>query len=231
MSTETNSDSLKTEIKIALDETFGPLLLQIAKMIKEMSESIKSQQSVNDTFAAKLNLVYSLQTELQASMTNFTSIPDQFDKLDKNLAKFLQKSIQDSKKIQEQIDAISKKQIPEKIVTKEEIVQKEFTPFQVAVQQKEIPDLVHNLDEEFLKDLLAEFSKKEIYTTEALRLVETTRDKLLFERDDEIPYRAFAAKIFREILAIVKQEKDFRTISPIAAEDIRKHITNLLNHI
>ncbi len=226
-----NSELLKNEIKEALDETFGPLLLQIAKMIKEMSETMKSQQSVNDIFAAKLNLVYSLQTEIKTTLTNFSSLSDQFEKLDKNLARFLQKSVQDSKKIQEQIEAISKEPTAERPVLKEQATQKEKVPIHDEAKQKEIPDLMQNLDKEYLKDLIAEFSKKEIYTTEALRLVENTRDKLLFERDDEIPYRAYAAKIFRETLAIVKQEKDFRTISPMAADDIRKHITNLLNHI
>ena len=40
-----NSEDLKKEIKGALDDTFGPLLIQMAKMIKEISESVKSQQA------------------------------------------------------------------------------------------------------------------------------------------------------------------------------------------
>ena len=232
MSTElNNSEFLKNEIKEALDETFGPLLVQIAKMIKDMSDSIKSQDSVNEILTAKLNLMYSLQTDLQTKLINFESISQQFEKLDKNLAKFLQKSTQDTKKLQEQIGLIHKEPIKQAQLIKEESTGREIpVTYEESVYQ-ETPNLVSNLDTEYIKDLIAEFSRKEIYTTEALKIIEETRDKLLFEREDEVPYRAYGAKIFREILAIVKSEKDFRTISPMAADDIKKHLNNLLEHI
>lgn len=222
---------IKKEIKEALDETFGPLLLQIAKMIKEMSESINSQQSVNEIIAAKINLVYSLQSEAQTKLTGLDSISEQFDKLDKNLAKFLQKSIQDTKNLQAQLENISKiPAIQVKPVSEENL--EEIPPFKPEeISKKDTKQLASNLDNEYISYLIEEFSKKEIYTTEALKLIEETRDKLLFERDEEVPYRAFGAKIFREILSIVKLEKDFRTISPMAAQDIKKHLINLRDHI
>ncbi len=229
---------IKKEIKEALDETFGPLLLQIAKMIKEMSESINSQQSVNEIIAAKINLVYSLQSEAQTKLTGLDSISEQFDKLDKNLAKFLQKSIQDTKNLQAQLENISKipaiqvKPVSEekKPVSEENL--EEIPPFKPEeISKRDTKQLASNLDNEYISYLIEEFSKKEIYTTEALKLIEETRDKLLFERDEEVPYRAFGAKIFREILSIVKLEKDFRTISPMAAQDIKKHLINLRDHI
>ena len=226
-----NSESLKKEMKEALDESFGPLLLQIAKMIKEMSETIKSQQSVNEIITAKINLVYSLQSELQAKMIKFETLPDQFDKLDKNLAKFLQKSMQDTRKLQEQFNSLIKEPIIQYKPSKEQIVVQEAPKVTEHSVQADTSDLIANLDSSYIKDLIAEFAKKDDYTTEAIRMIENTRDKLLFERDDEVPYRANGAKIFREVLAIVKQEKDFRTISPMAAEDIKKRLSMLLEYI
>ena len=226
-----NSESLKKEMKEALDESFGPLLLQIAKMIKEMSETIKSQQSVNEIITAKINLVYSLQSELQAKMIEFETLPDQFDKLDKNLAKFLQKSMQDTRKLQEQFNSLIKEPIIQYKPSKEQIVVQEAPKVTEHSVQADTSDLIANLDSSYIKDLIAEFAKKDVYTTEAIRMIENTRDKLLFERDDEVPYRANGAKIFREVLAIVKQEKDFRTISPMAAEDIKKRLSMLLEYI
>ena len=226
-----NSESLKKEMKEALDESFGPLLLQIAKMIKEMSETIKSQQSVNEIITAKINLVYSLQSELQAKMIEFETLPDQFDKLDKNLAKFLQKSMQDTRKLQEQFNSLIKEPIIQYKPSKEQIVVQEAPKVTEHSVQADTSDLIANLDSSNIKDLIAEFAKKDVYTTEAIRMIENTRDKLLFERDDEVPYRANGAKIFREVLAIVKQEKDFRSISPMAAEDIKKRLSMLLEYI
>ena len=231
MSIEQNSESFKKEIKSALDESFGPLLVQIAKMIKEMSDTVKNQKSSNDLLISKLDRMYFLQTEMQSKIANLANLPEQFEKLDKNLSKFLQKSIQDAKKIQEQIEEISKEAQTHVVPIQEETTKTESLVEEPMQTYQNTRDLMTTMDTEYLKDLLAEFSKKEIYTTEALRIIERTRDKLLFERDDEVPYRAFAAKIFREILAIVKQEKDFRTISPLAAQDIKKHIANLLEHI
>ena len=235
MSTEIdNAEFIKKEIRDALDQKFGPLLLQMAKMIKEISESAKSQNSVNEIVMAKLNLMYSLQTEMQKKLFDFDEISGQFDKLDKNLAKFLQKSVQDTQKIQEQIQSFGKVskevQIPSQKTDEVKISQENPTLAEI-VPFVEIPNLIADMDVEEIKSLIAEFSKKEIFTTEALRLIETTRDKLLFEREDEVPYRAFAAKIFREILAIIKQEKDFRTISNPAAQEVKKHLFYLQEHM
>ena len=229
-----NAEFIKKEIRDALDQKFGQLLLQMAKMIKEISESAKSQNSANEIVMAKLNLMYSLQTEMQKKLFDFDEIAGQFDKLDKNLAKFLQKSVQDTQKIQEQIQSIGKVskevQVQSQKIDEVKIPQESPTLAEI-VPILEIPNLIADMDVEEIKSLIAEFSKKEIFTTEALRLIETTRDKLLFEREDEVPYRAFAAKIFREILAIIKQEKDFRTISIPAAQEVKKHLFYLQEHM
>ena len=225
-----NSEDLKKEIKGALDDTFGPLLIQMAKMIKEISESVKSQQAVNEILTAKLNLMYSLQTEMQSKLVDFDSISQQVENLDKSLAKFLQKTMQDLKNIQTQI------RIRPEIETKpaeirEEVVTKPF-PDRIKTAPRPLSkETILDSDRQEIKNLIIEFSKKEIYTTDALRMIEDERDRLLFDREDEVPYRAFGAKVFREVLAICKQEKDFRTISEMAAEDIRKHLSFLLEHI
>lgn len=229
--TDMASEPVKKQIKEALDETFGPLLLQMAKNIKEISESVKSQLSFNEIMAAKVNMVYSLQTEANTKLTDLESISNQIDKLDKSLGKFFQKMMQDMKNIQ----------TPTKMTTVEQIEtpSSKSEPIAQATAPKDLPNISIGIstskdltkDKQEISELIREFSKHEIYTTEALRLIEDMRDRLLFDRDDEVPYRAFAAKTFREILAIAKQEKDFRTISEMAATDIRKHLSYLLDHI
>ena len=233
MSSELNhSEDLKKEIKEALDGTFGPLMLQMAKMIKEISETVKSQLSFNEIMAAKINMVFSNQTEMQSKLVELDSINTTIEKLDMNLAKFLQKSMQDMKKLEEKISSIPKQEIiVESITKKEESVPEPAISSQYVIEQKRSTPIEGNHDTEYITYMISEFSKREIYSTEALRLIEDTRDKLLFERDDEVRYRAYAAKIFREILAIAKQEKDFSTLSSSAALDIKKHLTNLLEHI
>lgn len=227
-----NVQDLKKLVKESLDENFGPLLLRMAKMIRDMSDVMKTLENSNQTLNNKLESIIANQNDTKSNSKDLTLLLDQFDKLDKNLAKFLQKSIEDTKNIQKQIDSLEKEG---KLSTKIEV---ETPPSQQVIpeptsyiQPIEIPNLIANMDIQEIKNIIAEFSKKEIYTTEALRLIEETRDRLLFEREDEAPYRAFAAKIFREVLAIIKQEKDFRLISPSAAQEVKKRLSYLQEHM
>lgn len=224
------SEKLKKLIKETLDENFGPLLLKMAKMIRDMSDDLKSLENSNLTQNSNLEAIITNQENIKSNFNNFSLLLDQFDKLDKNLARFLQKSVQDSKKIQEQIEILGKGIQSAPKLVEEPVPQEIFKP-QENIKQVEITNLISDLDSQEIKNLIAEFSKRDIYTTEALRLIEETRDRLLFEREDEVPYRAFAAKIFREILGIIKQEKDFRLISAPAAQEVKKHLSYLQEHM
>lgn len=228
--TEMPSETVKKQIKEALDETFGPLLLQMAKNIKEISESVKSQLSFNEIMAAKVNMLYTLQTESQTKLIDLESLSTQIEKLDKSLGKFFQKILQDMKNFQTPSKITTVEQVETPTQTSEPIAQA-TTPKEFAISRGISTSKDLTSDKQAISELIREFSKHEIYTTEALRLIEDMRDKLLFDREDEVPYRAFAAKTFREVLAIAKQEKDFRTISEMAASDIRKHLSYLLDHI
>jgi hypothetical protein len=239
MSLNSDSNSFKNEINEALDEKVGPLLLKMAKMLKEANDSVKQFEIHHSIVNSRLEDIFNIQTEMNTKLSNLDQFSSNFEKLDRNLAKFLHKSLQDSKKLQEQIESIVKEQkvlinvkeevsAKDELIVKEEILEKIIEP---SKEIKEIKEIINEQDKEEIKNLIAEFSKKDIYSSEAIRLIEETRDKLLFEREDEVPYRAFAAKIFRELLAISKQEKDYRTISTQAANDIKKHLNYLLDHI
>ena len=184
----------------------------------------------------KVNKLLEMQSAVNEDEKNpFTSLNHQLDKqfgnVDSLLGRYFQKFTRDNNRIferlndmQKSIDDINIPSISHQSETGQTKIDSKISPpakLQTRDFVKTVPVKENfSIDKNEINELRAFFSHRNIFTTGALKIIEETRDKLLFERDTEAPYRAFAAKIFREILSIVKSEKDFSTLSNQATQDI-----------
>lgn len=224
------------QIVITLDE-FKDSINKIENQTTEMNLNLLKLMELQNSILTKQNQNQNT-SNVDSEKIIFEDMKVQFDKIDKSLIKFFQKFILDNKKLYEKLNTIeqdlSKPSIvqPERSVVKSPVSKpSKIPPLKRQVIEKE-PLIDVSEDKQIINDLKVFFKgEKLIYTTGAIKMVEDTRDKLLFDRETEAPYRAFAAKIFREILSIVKQERDFSSLSTAAISDVQHRLDLLIKRI
>ena len=218
-------DQNKDISKQELNEPLFLLFDNLSKKIDNLEEKINkiiSKQDQNRTVLPSSSPIS--QTDELGDLRRL------FENLDSLLVKYFQKFSRDNNKLFDQISSLQKNiedltqniaQKPESVI---KIVDKADKPKKVVEARDYVNSLPaepnFNQDKGEVNSLILYFQKKNIFTTGAIKTVEDTRDKLLFERSSEAPYRGFAAKAFREILGIIKSEKDFSTLSLQASQDI-----------
>ncbi|MHA1991017.1 MAG: hypothetical protein ACXACX_06110 [Candidatus Hodarchaeales archaeon] len=292
------AEIVKKELTTTLEETFGPLLLEIAKNLKTKTGTSNEEDSplMTEVIALKLqtqmlrnqmnDISQNMGLPLPEQVTNQSFVPEaspkaqiddqvirkvvqeeinqinttvlnEFQNIDKILARFFKKSVADNKQIMTILEGASSGQPPtqtkqERRPVKATQVVRETTipastpaktttpvsePSSSYATSRSTQASFTTSGKEFDSDIdrigtvIEYFNQGNINPKDAIYTIEQLRDAIITERSEEAPYRVTASKMTREIIFALTREKSRRVLTDGTSTHVIKQLEVFLDHV